>query len=100
MSLDETTDLNPNYIPLDEKENYEIKTDPSEKKKIGEVLIHLNSFSKKFQIKVLSILGFIYFVFGIHIFTFVYMFLSPEFSKPGNPSESKKSLSSNIPPQR
>lgn len=88
MSFDETADFKTNYIPLDEEHDDQVDNFSPQKKQIAEVLIYMNSFSKKFTIKVLGILGFVYFIFGMHVFTFVYVFLSPEFVSKGNPSES------------
>lgn len=90
MTQDSTPDSNPDYFPLRDKDDYQSKR--TEKTKIGEVLIFLHSFSRKFQIKVLSIMMFIYLVFVLHIFTLVYMFLSPEFTKTGEASESRAHL--------
>ena len=88
MNLDETTDLLPEYIALDEQKENELDAQIQNKTKIAEVLIDMNCFSKKFIIKVLSILGFVYFVFGMHVFTFVYMFLSPTFVQKDDPTMS------------
>lgn len=88
MNLDETTDLFLDNIVSDEQQENELDAQIQNKTKIAEVLIDMNCFSKKFIIKVLSILGFVYFVFGMHVFTFVYMFLSPTFVQKDDPTMS------------
>jgi hypothetical protein len=70
------------HIELSEYDKLNSKT------KIEEVLIYLHSFSNKFQIMTFLISIFYCFAMGLHVFTFVYMFLSPDFHAKGYPNKS------------
>ena len=87
MSLNATLDFDTKYVPLEEQPPNQDSEIP--KKLIAGVLKDINGFSKRFVVMVLLILDLMYFVVGMHIFTFVYIFLAPEFVRPGNPSQNK-----------
>lgn len=78
-------EINFEYQQLDEtkfQKNHEPLTKTT---KMEEVLIYLNSFNNKFQIEVISIFCFFFFFIGMHIFTVVYLFLSPNFYSKAKP---------------
>ena len=67
------------YTPLKDMLKLEDTNDPSRKIKMEDILKNLNSYSSRFQIKTVVIITLVFSVVGMHVFTFVYMFLSPDF---------------------
>jgi hypothetical protein len=61
----------------------------NEKLKVEQILVILTSYSQKFQIKVILIYLLCSMLIGAHIFTFVYMFLTPEFYLPTDHTKSR-----------
>lgn len=94
-----TTDLfetnTTSYKSLKEFPDLEETIDPIRKTRIEEILIDINSASWRFQIKVICIHCLLFFAIGIHVFTFVYFFLSPVFVSSSEPSQSRKAISLN-----
>ena len=61
-----------------------------------DVLKILNSYSSKFQIKVVIVISLIFSVIGMHMFTFVYMFLTPDFMSLDQNPQSTFSMKTNF----
>ena len=79
------------YVTLDEfddQSNLEI----SNQLKIEDILVYLSQFSSRFQIKTFIIISLYAFSVGLHIFTFVYIFLSPKFFSSSNEGNIKLSV--------
>ena len=58
-------------------------------KKIEDILIDLYSFSNRFQLTTFFVICFFFFILGMQEFTFVYVFLSPEFYLKRDPTKSR-----------
>lgn len=90
VKLDES---NQPYRQLQEIESSTNKSFLNSKTKIEEVLIYLHSFSSKYQLRAFFITAWHCFVIGMHVFTFVYIFLSPEYD-----SDTQESTYTTFPP--
>lgn len=90
MSFEEKKEFYTAYIPLDENPNNSEYKKTTETNLIAQVLKNINSKSKNFEIKVMCIFSFVYFAYGMHIYSFVFPFISPEFTQRGNPDKSTR----------
>ena len=83
------------YKNLDDLDIFETDIINDRTKKMEDILIYLQSFSKRFQGKAFLIYSIFLFVFGMLEFTFIYVFLLPEFYLKTDPSKSKHMFSLN-----
>lgn len=58
-------------------------------KKMEDILIYLHSFSHRYQIIAFFVFSFFCLIFGIQEFTFIYVFLLPQFYLQSNPLQGK-----------
>lgn len=77
------------YQSLKQKEEPKEDNSNEENTRIEKILKYINQDSSKFQVKVLSITMVLYFSVGIHVFTLVYFFLTPDFYSASDPTKSK-----------
>lgn len=79
------------YLPFKDVPDH--KLEPSPTTRIEEVLVYINSHSWRFQTKVLLVQFLLFFAIGVHVFTFVYFFLTPGFVSASDPRQGKVSQS-------
>ena len=72
-----------------EKHEFEVETNPKSSKKMEDILISLHSYSARTQQILLFFLSALHFALGMHIFTYVYMFITPTFYMKDNPTKGK-----------
>jgi hypothetical protein len=88
MSLNSHPPKEETLIPLIEisgkPESNKDSEQTQKKSQIEDVLVFVNSFSNAFQYRAWAVFLFLNFFLGIHIFTYIFMFLTPNFFNEDN----------------